>query len=68
MPSVDPESQRTEFVADLRIVQQRAECLDRGTGKPLGRIVFSDGSYVAPVLANKTLYIVTQGADLIAYR
>src|SRR5215469_580683 len=38
------------------------------TGKPLGRIVFSDGSYVAPVLANKTLYIVTQGADLIAYR
>ena len=37
-------------------------------GKPLGRIVFSDGSYVAPVLANKTLYIVTQGADLIAYR
>jgi outer membrane protein assembly factor BamB len=38
------------------------------TGKPLGRIEFSDGSYVAPVLANKTLYIVTQGADLIAYR
>ena len=38
------------------------------TGKALGRIAFSDGSYVAPVLANKTLYIVTQGADLIAYR
>ena len=38
------------------------------TGKALGRITFSDGSYVAPVLANKTLYIVTQGADLIAYR
>ncbi len=38
------------------------------TGKPLGRIEFSDGSYVAPVLANKTLYIVTQGGDLIAYR
>jgi outer membrane protein assembly factor BamB len=38
------------------------------TGKALGRIVFSDGSYVSPVLANKTLYIVTQGADLIAYR
>jgi outer membrane protein assembly factor BamB len=38
------------------------------TGKPLGRIEFSDGSYVPPVLANKTLYIVTQGADLIAYR
>jgi outer membrane protein assembly factor BamB len=38
------------------------------TGKPLGRIVFSDGSYVAPVLANQTLYIVTQGADLLAYR
>jgi len=30
--------------------------------------VFSDGSYVSPVLANQTLYIVTQGADLIAYR
>ena len=38
------------------------------TGKPLGRIVFNDGSYVSPVLANQTLYIVTQGADLIAYR
>ena len=38
------------------------------TGKAMGRIQFSDGSYVAPVLANKTLYIVTQGADLIAYR
>jgi len=38
------------------------------TGKPLGRIEFPDGSYVAPVLANKTLYVLTQDADLIAYR
>jgi outer membrane protein assembly factor BamB len=37
------------------------------TGKPLGRIAFPDGSYVAPVLANKILYIITQDADLIAY-
>jgi len=38
------------------------------TGKALGRIEFPDGSYVAPVLANKILYIITQDADLIAYR
>ncbi|HVM81737.1 MAG TPA: PQQ-binding-like beta-propeller repeat protein [Stellaceae bacterium] len=38
------------------------------TGKPLGRIEFPDGSYVAPVLANKILYVLTQDADLIAYQ
>jgi outer membrane protein assembly factor BamB len=38
------------------------------TGKALGRIDLPDGSYVAPVLANKTLYVLTQDADLIAYR
>ena len=38
------------------------------TGKALGRIDISDGGYVAPVLANQTLYILTSNADLLAYR
>jgi len=38
------------------------------TGEALGRIEFSDGSFIAPVLADSTLYILTQDADLIAYR
>jgi outer membrane protein assembly factor BamB len=38
------------------------------TGEALGRIEFSDGSFIAPVLADNTLYILTQDADLIAYR
>ncbi|HTS91873.1 MAG TPA: PQQ-binding-like beta-propeller repeat protein [Stellaceae bacterium] len=38
------------------------------TGKAIGSIEFPDGSYVAPVLANKILYVLTQDADLIAYR
>ena len=38
------------------------------TGEALGRIEFSDGSFIAPVLADNTLYILTEDADLIAYR
>jgi hypothetical protein len=28
----------------------------------------SDGGFLAPVLANRTMYILTADADLIAYR
>lgn len=38
------------------------------TGKALGRIEISDGGFVAPVLADETLYVLTSDADLIAYR
>lgn len=38
------------------------------TGKALGRIEFPDGSFISPVLANKTLYVLTQEADLFALR
>ncbi len=38
------------------------------TGAPLGRMELSDAVYVAPVLAGKTLYFLTDEADLIALR
>ncbi len=38
------------------------------SGKPLGRIEFPDGSFLAPVLANRTLFVLTQDADLFALR
>lgn len=38
------------------------------TGKPLGRISLPDGVFIAPVVANRTLYVLTDDADLIAMR
>lgn len=38
------------------------------TGQALGRIEMPSGSYIAPVLANRTLYILNQDADLVAFR
>ncbi len=38
------------------------------TGESLGRTEFPDGIYVPPSLANKTLYVVTDEAELIAFR
>jgi outer membrane protein assembly factor BamB len=38
------------------------------TGEPLGTMEFPDAVFVAPALANKTLYVVTDEADLIALR
>lgn len=37
-------------------------------GKPLGAITLSDGAAVAPVVANNSLYLVTNGGELIAMR
>jgi len=37
-------------------------------GSALGSIKFSDSISVAPIVAGETLYIVTDGGDLVAYR
>ncbi len=38
------------------------------TGEALGRMEFPDGVYIDPVVANNTLYVLTDDADLIALR
>jgi outer membrane protein assembly factor BamB len=38
------------------------------TGQALGQIEMPDGSYIAPIVADKTLYVLTNDADLIAMR
>jgi hypothetical protein len=38
------------------------------TGEALGRTEFPDGVYINPVVADKTLYVMTDEADLIALR
>jgi outer membrane protein assembly factor BamB len=38
------------------------------TGKAIGRIEMPDGSYNAPIVADKTLYVLTNDADLVAMR
>lgn len=37
-------------------------------GKPLGAISLGDGAAVAPVVANNSLYLVTNGGELVAMR
>ena len=38
------------------------------TGEPLGRTEFPDGVFINPIVADKTLYVLTDEADLIALR
>jgi outer membrane protein assembly factor BamB len=38
------------------------------TGELLGRMEIPDGTYIAPVVANGTLYILTNDAQLVALR
>lgn len=38
------------------------------TGDALGRIELPSGVYIAPIIADKTLYVLTDDADLIALR
>ena len=45
-----------------------AEAISPYTGQLLGRIDIPDGAYIAPVVANGTLYIYTNGAELVALR
>jgi outer membrane protein assembly factor BamB len=38
------------------------------TGAPMGRMEFPDGVFITPALADRTLYVLTDEADLIALR
>ena len=38
------------------------------TGEPLGRIEIRAGAYLAPIIADNTLYVLTDDATLTAYR
>ena len=38
------------------------------TGKPLGRVEAPDPVYIAPAVAGETVFLLTEGADLIALR
>jgi len=45
-----------------------AESISPYTGQLLGRMEIPDKAYIAPVVANGTLYILTNDADLVALR
>lgn len=38
------------------------------TGQPIGRLEISSSAYVAPIIAGNTLYLLTDDANLTAYR
>lgn len=38
------------------------------TGEPLGLIELPDGVYLPPIIANETLYVLTDSADLVALK
>jgi hypothetical protein len=38
------------------------------TGAALGRITLPDGTFLMPIIANETLYVLTDEADRIAMR
>lgn len=46
----------------------RAVSVSPYTGEILGEIKIPDGTFVPPVVANKTLYILTEDAKLVAYQ
>jgi glucose dehydrogenase len=46
----------------------QAVTLSPYTGAMLGRMDLPDGTFIAPIIANQTLYFVTDDADLIALR
>ncbi|HEY8950298.1 MAG TPA: PQQ-binding-like beta-propeller repeat protein [Rhizomicrobium sp.] len=45
-----------------------AESISPYTGELKGRVEIPDGSYIPPVVANGTLYLLTNGAQLVALR
>jgi outer membrane protein assembly factor BamB len=45
-----------------------AESLSPYTGKMIGRMEIPDDAFIAPVVANDTLYILTNDAELVALR
>ncbi len=46
----------------------KAESLSPYTGDLMGRVDIPDGTYIAPIVANGTLYLLTNGAQLVALR
>jgi hypothetical protein len=38
------------------------------TGELLGKITIPDGTFISPVVAGGTLYLLTNGAELVALR
>ena len=54
----------------LLVVSSQGEALSVSpyTGEILGRIKIPDGGFISPVVANRTVFILTDGAELIAYR
>jgi outer membrane protein assembly factor BamB len=45
-----------------------AEAISPYTGRLMARVAIPDGAYIAPVVANQTLYLFTNDAQLIALR
>lgn len=45
-----------------------AQSISPYTGELLGRMEIPDGTYIAPVVANQTLYLLTNDAQLVALR
>jgi outer membrane protein assembly factor BamB len=45
-----------------------AEAISPYTGQLIGRVEIPSGAYIAPVVANQTLYILTNDAQLVALR
>jgi outer membrane protein assembly factor BamB len=54
----------------LIVVASNGEALSLSpyTGAPLGRVKLPDGTYLTPIIANETLFVLTDAADLIAMR
>ncbi len=54
----------------LLVVSSKAEAysISPYTGKPLGLIELPEGSFLPPIVADNTLYLVTNDADIIALR
>ncbi|MDE2228843.1 MAG: PQQ-like beta-propeller repeat protein [Alphaproteobacteria bacterium] len=54
----------------LVVISSNGEALSVSpyTGKLLGQVKFSDGVYLDPVVAGRTLYVITDEADLVALR
>ncbi|HUB95539.1 MAG TPA: PQQ-binding-like beta-propeller repeat protein [Stellaceae bacterium] len=68
----DPETWTGPVLAGDRLIvissEGQALSISPYTGEPLGYMDFPDGVYVTPSVADKTLYVVTDEADLYALR
>ncbi|MBV8800193.1 MAG: hypothetical protein JO208_10360 [Alphaproteobacteria bacterium] len=59
------------LVSDRLIVVSsngRAYSISPYTGQLTGKTDIPDGAYISPVVANGTLYLLTNGAQLVALR